>query len=169
MSLFTNKTKGAEFSQDGKYRYKLWRIWDESKPKVMCIGLNPSTADADKDDATIRILKKMLSKLGYGGFYMMNCYPFVTSKPKLLQHNPASDEWNENMLTVTAYLCSHVIFAWGGFSLVKESGKEKRLLDMFPNALCFDKSKTGAPIHPLAMQKRNGRNPDNPELKFYNS
>lgn len=161
--------KGAEFSECGKYRYKLWRIWDESKPMAMCIGLNPSTANANKDDATISILKRMLPILGYGGFYMMNCWAFITSKPELLQHNPMSDEWNNNMLTVTASMCTEVIFAYGSFKIIKQKGRDKELMEMFPNAKCFAKSKDGSPIHPLAMQERNGRNPNKPELiKFSN-
>lgn len=43
-------TSGAEFSKCGKYRYKLWRIWDNTKPLAMCIGLNPSTANAYDND-----------------------------------------------------------------------------------------------------------------------
>jgi hypothetical protein len=37
-----------------KYRYTLTRVWDETKDKVMFIGLNPSTADEIEDDPTIR-------------------------------------------------------------------------------------------------------------------
>lgn len=167
MSLFESG-KGAEFSDCGKYRYKLWRIWDDSLPKVMCIGLNPSTANEDKDDATISILKRMLPILGYGGFYMMNCWAFITSDPKLLQVNPMSDEWNNNLLTVTAASCADVIFAYGGFKIIKQTGRDKELMEMFPNAKCFAKSKDGSPIHPLAMQERNGRNPNKPELILFN-
>lgn len=65
-NLFNNNS-GAEFSKCGKYRYKLWRIWDESLPKVMCIGLNPSSTNVIKPDPTITNLIKMLKKLGYGG------------------------------------------------------------------------------------------------------
>lgn len=163
-TLIKNETKGADFSGDGQYRYRLWRIWDEEKPRAMCIGLNPSTANGEKNDATISILIRMLDILGYGGFYMMNCFPYITSNPKLLKHNPVSDEWNDNVLTVTASLCSDVIFAWGGFKVIKDTGRDKQLIDMFPNAKCFGKSKDGSPIHPLAMQERNGRNPNKPEL-----
>lgn len=158
---------GAEFSECGKYRYRLWRIWDESKPKAMCIGLNPSTANADKDDATISILKRMLPILGYGGFYMMNCWAFITSDPKKLMINPMSDEWNNNILTVTAASCVDVIFAYGSFKIIKQKGRDRELIKMFPNAKCFAKSKDGSPIHPLAMQERNGRNPNKPELIPY--
>ena len=71
MNLFDNNS-GAEFSKCGKYRYKLWRIWNTELKLAMCIGLNPSTANANKNDQTISYLIKMLSILGYGGFYMMN-------------------------------------------------------------------------------------------------
>jgi hypothetical protein len=166
--IFTNQHKGADFSECGNYRYRLWRIWDEQKPKAMCIGLNPSTANGEKNDATISILIRMLDILGFGGFYMMNCFPYITSNPKLLKRNPASDSWNNDLLTVTAFMCSDIIFSWGGFKVIKETGRDKELIEMFPNAKCFAKSKDGSPIHPLAMQERNGRNPNKPELILYN-
>lgn len=157
---------GADFSEDGKYRYRLWRIWDKSKPLVLCIGLNPSTANATKPDPTITNLIKMLNILGYGGFYMMNCYPFITSKPELLQHNPVSEEWNNNLLSVTAWLCKDVIFAWGNFKIVAAMGKDKELMAMFPNALCFGKTLSGNPVHPLAMMYAGKTS--NPELTEFN-
>lgn len=165
-NLFDNNS-GAEFSNDGKYRYKLWRIWDDSLPKAMCIGLNPSTANANKNDQTIRYLIKMLTKLGYGGFYMTNCFSFITSKPELLQRNPMSDEWNDNTLTIVASKCQDVIFSWGAFKIIKETGRDRELIEMFPRAKCFGKNKDGTPFHPLAMMPRNGRDPNNPKLFIY--
>lgn len=38
--------KSAEISPDGLYRYSLERTWDEDKPTVLFVCLNPSTADA---------------------------------------------------------------------------------------------------------------------------
>lgn len=158
---------GADFSENMAFRYRLWRIWDATKPKAMCIGLNPSTANGSKNDATISILIRMLTKLGYGGFYMMNCFPYITSNPKLLMHSPENNEMNNNALISTSALCDVVIFAWGGFDVIKKLGRDKELIEMFPNAKCFDKSKDGSPIHPLAMQERNGRNPNEPKLINY--
>lgn len=143
--------KGAEFSGCGKYRYKLWRIWNNDLPKAMCIGLNPSTANADKNDATINNLIGILTKLGYGGFYMMNCFAYITSKPKPLKFNPLSDDWNNNMITVTASECTDIIFSWGTFKIIKEKGRDKELIEMFPNAKCFGINKDGSPFHPRAL------------------
>ena len=166
-SLTLEQNSGADFSNDKTHRFSLWRTWDLEKPKAMCIGLNPSNANAGRNDPTIRILIKMLMKLGYGGFYMMNCWTFVASKPELLQHNEISDKRNDYLITVTASKCKDVIFAWGDFKVIKEKGRDKELIEMFPNAKCFGKSKSGSPLHPLAMSQRNGRDPNNPVLTNY--
>lgn len=149
--LFGNEIKdnnGANFSEDGKYRYSLWRIWDNSLPLVMFIGLNPSTANQIDNDPTINCVIKFCKQWGYGGVYMMNCWAYVTSDPKLLKSNPMSDEWNNNTLTITASKCKDVVFAWGKFEVIKASGRDKELIEMFPHALCIGQ-KGGHPFHPL--------------------
>jgi hypothetical protein len=165
MSILFETGKGADFSNDGKYRYRLWRIWDSGKPKAMCIGLNPSTANDEKNDNTINILIRVLTHLGFGGFYMMNCWAFITSKPELLQHNPMSDEWNNNMLTVTASKCAEVIFCWGSFAVIAEKGRDRDLIEMFPNAKCFGHNANGSPYHPRALSYKGILN--NPQLIIF--
>jgi len=165
--LFDTNTDshGALFSECRQYRYKLWRIWDDSLPKVMCIGLNPSTANAERNDNTINVLIRVLKQLGYGGFYMMNCWAYITSKPELLQINPMSEEWNNNMITITASKCETVIFAWGNFEIIREKGRDKELIGMFPNAKCFGKNANGTPWHPRALSYKGLLN--NPQLIDY--
>lgn len=46
--------KNADISECQNYRYSLERVWDQNKPIIGFIGLNPSTADSTEDDATIR-------------------------------------------------------------------------------------------------------------------
>ena len=161
----THALASAEFSECGKYRYKLWRIWDESKPKAMCIGLNPSTANATKNDTTISYLIKMLSILGYGGFYMTNLFAIISSKPSVLLtcENPLGE--NDSKLNEVAVLCKDVIVCWGMFKEATE--RIKNVLPRFPNALCFGLNANGTPFHPLAMMPRNGRDPNNPSLIKY--
>jgi hypothetical protein len=98
---------------------------------------------------------------------MMNCWPFITSKPELLQTNPLTDEYNHNMITITARDCHEVIFAWGSFKVIRETGRDKELEEMFPDAKCFGKSKNGSPWHPLALMY-NGT-VKNPKLELYNT
>ena len=162
MNLFDNNS-GAEFSPCGKYRYKLWRIWDEALPKVMCIGLNPSTANSTKPDPTITNLTKMLRKLGYGGFYMMNLFAWISSKPEdLLTCENALGE-NENKLKEVEAICDDVIVCWGNF---KQADKRiASVLPNYPNAKCFGITQSGKPFHPLAMMYMGLT--DKPELFLY--
>jgi hypothetical protein len=158
---------GAEFSPCGNYRYKLWRIWDENKPLAMCIGLNPSTANGTKNDQTISYLIKMLTILGYGGFYMTNLFAIISSKPEILLTHPDPVGENDYKLMEVKSFCRDVIVCWGGFKQAEE--RIKVVLPKFPNSLCFGVSANGKPFHPLAMMPRNGRDPNNPSLTFYNA
>lgn len=140
---------GADFSSDRKYRYSLWRIWDPSKPLVMFIGLNPSTANETDPDPTIESVIRISKHNGYGGFYMMNCWAYIATKPENLKINPTSDKWNNDMLTVTAGKCKDVVFAWGNFKIVMNHGKDKEFKEMFPTAKTIGLNKNGSPKHPL--------------------
>lgn len=148
-TLFQIDAKGAEFSECGKYRYKLWRLWDEDKPLAMCIGLNPSTANAVKTDPTITNLTTMLRNLGFGGFYMMNLFALISSKPEaMLTHADPLGE-NEDKIKEVEALCSEVIVCWGAFK--QASDRIQEVLPNYPKAKCFGVNKDGTPFHPLAM------------------
>lgn len=150
LDLFHNPDlAGADFSHDRKYRFRLWRIWDPEKPLVMFIGLNPSKADESKLDPTIESVIRISRTNGYGGFYMLNCWAFVSTDPKGLQHNPVSDRWNDDVLTTTAAKCKDVVFAWGNFQVVTDTGRNRELIEMFPRAKCIGLNKNGSPKHPL--------------------
>ena len=138
---------GAEFSSCRNYRYALWRIWDRDKPKIMFIGLNPSTANELTDDPTIRRVKTMAKNWGYGGVYMANLFAFVTPYPdelaKCLDPIGENDLW----LHKIAMQCSETIFAWGSFKEAQE--RAKKVIQMFPNAKALHINKNGSPKHPL--------------------
>jgi hypothetical protein len=148
MDLFGNDN-GAIFSDDRKYRYAIWRIWDKEKPLVMFIGLNPSKANESESDNTITKVKKIASHNGFGGFYMMNCWAYISTDPKLLMHSPLSDEWNNNMLTAISAKCKEVVFAWGNFKIIRDKGRDLELIKMFPNAKALHINNNGSPKHPL--------------------
>lgn len=164
MNLFEDNSQGAEFSPCGKYRYKLWRIWDETKPKAMCIGLNPSTANETKPDPTITNLIKMLKILEYGGFYMTNLFAWISSKPTDLLICPDPMGNNKNILKEVKQICDDVIVCWGNFKESVERSEE--VLQQHPNALCFGVNKNGTPMHPLSMMYQGKTN--NPKLLKYN-
>ena len=144
-----NIISDAIFSLSKEYRYALWRIWDDSKPLVMFIGLNPSTANATEDDPTIKSVCRIAKNNGYGGIYMMNCFPYISSNPDGIKRNPMSEEYNNNMLIVMSSKCKDVVFAWGNFDIVRKTCKDIELSTMFPNAKALHINKNGSPKHPL--------------------
>lgn len=158
---------GAEFSPCGKYRYKLWRVWDDCLPKAMCIGLNPSNADAKKNDPTINNLKRVLVKLGYGGFYMMNLFALITPYPDHLffddDIDPVGD--NDQKYKEAEIWCNDVIFCWGAFKQAKARAAE--VAARYTKAKCFGRTKDGSPMHPLAMMYAGTVN--SPKIEMYDS
>lgn len=142
-------TKAAIFSDCKKYRYVLTRIWDESKPKAMCVGLNPSTANAESDDPTINNLIRILSHLSFGGLYMTNLFALVTSDPEKLRECVDPVCGNDEVLKHTYENSNAIIFCWGAFPMA--AYRARKIAPMFPNALCFGKNKNGTPMHPLAL------------------
>ena len=138
----------AKFSKCRKYRYALWRTWDESKPYAMFIGLNPSTADETKDDPTIRRCIYFSKAWGYGGLCMTNLFSYRATKPDdmLTAQNPIGRENNKwiNFLAVDAGI---IIAAWGNNGSFL--GRSAETLAMLPNLYCFKLNKSGEPAHPL--------------------
>lgn len=147
-NLFDIKeSSGAEFSECGKYRYGLWRKWDDDKPRIMFIGLNPSTATGTMDDPTIRRVKRFAMDWEYGGVYMCNLFALISPYPSALKwvNDPIAD--NDKWLAYFATMCKDVLFAWGSFPEAIERASE--VSAMFPDAVCLGFNKNGTPMHPL--------------------
>lgn len=139
-------TRAAIFSEDRTRRYLLIRIWDSSKPQLMFIGLNPSTANEIKDDATIRKVIKIASNNGYGGVYMCNLFSQVTAYPKELIVTTMEPE-NDLLILEYAKKSSKILFAWGNFKEAK--GRSEAIKKLIPVGYCLVKNKNGSPKHPL--------------------
>lgn len=157
--------KGAFFSEDGKYRYHLFRIWEEHGKIACCIGLNPSTASGEDDDPTITRLIGTLKALGYGGLRMCNLFGFISSKPEALNTCPDPIKENDKYLAAAVLTSNEVIFCWGGFRQAKY--RVRKMIELFPDALCFGKNADGSPWHPLAMMYIKGFTYDKATLQKF--
>ena len=140
--------KHAIISQDEKYRYQLSRIWDEEKPKILFIMLNPSTADADVDDPTIRRVVNFAKSWGYGGVFVGNLYAFRSTDPKGLRHtdDPIGEDNIQHIQNLLG-LVEKVIYAWGN-----NQREPDWLCDLVDSPYCIDVSKKGIPKHPLYLK-----------------
>lgn len=144
--LFGEKYADALFSPCQKHRIWLNRVWDRSKPMVLFIGLNPSTANAHKPDNTITKVKKIANYNGFGGFYMMNLFTFISTDPDKLDIKNGNINLADRYLRHIATKCEAVVFAWGAF---KVHGRDAEVRSMFPNAFALHINDDGSPKHPL--------------------
>jgi len=138
---------GAIFSECRQYRYVLWRIWDEQKPMLMLIGLNPSKASDVDNDNTICKVCKVGRFNNYGGIYMLNLFAWITQYPQDLKRVADPSGHNGDYLNMYASKSKDVVFCWGNFKVAVE--KAKQVTSMFNNALCFHHNRNGSPKHPL--------------------
>jgi len=149
-TLFIQSGSGAIFSEDARYRYLLWRIWDETKPPVLFIGVNPSTADGEKKDPTLGRMIGFAKDIGFGGIYVANLYAIVSKIPEIIRKidDPIGPE-NDTFLKQKASEGIAVIFCWGSFPWI--SDRANRVQEMFSDPYCLGCNSDGSPKHPLYL------------------
>lgn len=149
--------KGAIFSKDKKYRYKLWRVWDNSKPIVGFIGLNPSLADAEIDDPTIIKLITLSTNWGYGGFYISNLFAYISTDPNELINvaDPIGVE-NDKYLHELTDSCDKTVLIWGNSGTLLKRNLEVLKFLNHNDTYCVGLTKYGNPIHPLYQKGDSG-------------
>ena len=152
LTLFPLIKSDATFSDDRIHRYTLWRIWDTDLPKVLFIGLNPSTATETKNDPTIRRCMGYAKDWGYGGYIMGNIFAYRSTDPTNLRKTndpigPKNDYWLQK-LNEEADLS---IAAWGTHGKFMNRGEQ--VLDLIPDLKCLRITKDGFPSHPLYLPK----------------
>lgn len=144
--------KSAILSADRKYRYVLTRIWDEKKPTVVFIGLNPSTADEEVDDETIRKCIGYAKRWGYGKLIMVNLFAFRSTDPSMLKRvEDPVDPDNDSYIQKCVSESNLVIACWGNHG--KLLNRDKALMGSLPNLVCLKRNKNGTPHHPLYLSK----------------
>ena len=143
---------GAEISECEKYRYALWRVWEEYATTVVFIGLNPSTADATLDDPTIRRCVGFAKKWGFGGIYMLNLFAYRATNPKelLSVDDPVGPKNND---TLNDYHTGLTIACWGNHGTLKNRNTEVIKLLGANTIHCLGITKGGHPKHPLYLPK----------------
>jgi len=136
----------AKISDDGVYRYQFVDIQDKTKPKILVIMLNPSTADEVKDDDTICKLRNKVAAWGYGGMYVGNLYAYRTPYPKVLKtvsdpEGPENRKYIRDMIDSGSF--ERVVYAWGN-----EEKEPQWLRELVREPYCIALSKKGIPRHP---------------------
>ncbi len=138
----------AVISPCGRYRYRLTRTWDHSAPPLAWIMLNPSTADAEIDDPTIRRCVKFARREGCGGIEVLNLFALRATNPTELWRvtypiGPDNDQWIREVL----HPHHRVVAAWGkrGKYLGRDCAVLRNLRESGIRVVCLGDK----PTHPL--------------------
>lgn len=141
----------AALSNSEEYRYTLGRVWDPKGPRVLFVMLNPSTADAEKDDATVRRCIAFAKSWGYGSLEVGNLFAFRARFPKDLRaaQRPIGID-NASALQVMQSRAALTILAWGNHGEFHDQGnKVGRELSLRGKVATLGITKRGQPRHPL--------------------
>jgi len=143
----------AHFSRCRSFRYALWREWNAGEPKVLMIGLNPSTADATRNDPTIRRCIGFARDWGFGGLWVLNLFAYRATHPSDLKVagdpvGPRNDKWLRDVARKTA----RAVAVWGNDGAFM--GRSTRVRDMLGDRLEVIRLNAGGePAHPLYLPK----------------
>lgn len=157
MSLLENNGRGALVSDCERYRYRLWRIWDDLAPLMVWIMLNPSTADAAQDDPTIRKCIGFARAHHHGGIIVVNLFAHRSPSPKDLYDSPycVGLENDEHIQwAVRSPILATVVGGWGTQAkwFIQRRAEKVRLAVQSQRRLhCFGKTVDGSPRHPLYL------------------
>jgi hypothetical protein len=147
--------RDAVISDCGKYRYLLRRTWDHIKPRCLYVMLNPSTADAEIDDATIRSCIRLAKWLDYGSCEVVNLFAFRATDPKdlAIAVDPVGPN-NDASIERAIQRCDMIICAWGAHEMANRRAPDvsNTLRSYRPAIFCLGKTKSGAPKHPLYIK-----------------
>lgn len=158
----------ADFPYPG-IRRRLSRDWSPG-PRALVIGCNPSEANALVDDPTVRWLIAWFHLFGFGGFDLMNLYPFVTSSPaecRRISDQGYLGDWatrdalhfiNQPALVAAAKRATQVFVCWGAIAWdrdwIEHVVEEIQTgLTPWPDLWCWGKNADGSPKHPMARGK----------------
>lgn len=137
---------------DGPYRYPLWREWDPDRPRLLWVLLNPSTADAHREDPTLRRCLAFSQTWSFGSLEIVNLYAWRSSTPQALANveNPVGD-LNDRHIQEAAQRSSTVVAAWGAYKAL--DGRDRAVMALLTSPLwCLGTSRDGHPRHPLYIK-----------------
>jgi hypothetical protein len=149
-----NTVTGAIFSDDRVYRYSLWRKWsllDRNSRSLIFIGLNPSTANENKDDPTIRRCVGFAKREGFGGMVMLNLFAYISTNPDdmTLQFDSIGPDNDQTIKSFDG--CGNKFVAcWGHWDFAERIVTVMRMITQ--PIYCLGVTQKGSPRHPLYLK-----------------
>ena len=159
----------AAFGHDRRFRLRLGREGDHSRPRVCFVMLNPSSADEHNDDPTITRCMSFARRWGGGALLVANLWAYRATEPRELEtwldSLDGHEDWHSHdEAIVSAARMSHlVVAAWGAHRLVRRVHprrggltREQHVSSLLAKHLrlveCLGLTKGGHPRHPLYVR-----------------
>ena len=157
----------ALISPNGRFRY--WLTRGTPGRRVCFVMLNPSTADAEQDDPTIRRCLGFMESWGFSELLVLNLYGFRATDPKDLKanHYPPGpdngDHWRELLPTAGLVVC-----AWGVNAQQHQVDYFRRVAARLEIPLyCLGVTADEQPRHPLYLKADSLPEPWRPSCALY--
>lgn len=157
VSMFeTEAGNRATVSACGLYRYQLWRCWGDGKTACFVL-LNPSVADADNDDPTIRRCIGFAKRERCSRLCVVNLFAGRATDPRDMQQmaDPIGPRNDLSILEATiAEPAPLVIAAWGAGGAYR--GRAQQIVTALAftgvEVMCLGVTKDGQPRHLLYVK-----------------
>jgi len=148
-------TGGAVFTGDRVHRFILWRLWDASRGIIAFVGLNPSIADAERADPTVRRCIRYALDGGFGGMIMLNFYSLVSTDPTALKKRAfqglAIDHpLNVQVIRSWSRFAALTVCSWG--ANIPKAASEEMIRENITRPHYLKLTKNGIPSHPLYLK-----------------
>lgn len=151
---------GAVISECGQYRYRLERELASTGPVYAFFGVNPSTADATVNDATVKKWIGFSKRWGVSRFIVGNAFPLRSTDVRglaMAPHNLEAERDNLRHILQMADEADVLVPCWGDRKKVPPS-MHKGLDDLMVALVGTGKpvmhlgvTKGGDPRHPLML------------------
>jgi len=152
-----------------EYRYILGT---KGKNPLICIGINPSTAEPDHLDNTLASVQRIALHNGFDSFIMFNVYAQRATDPDHMEKklNPFLHEENMKAFEYVLSSCENTPTVWAAWGTIieKRSYLSSCVLDMIKIGKEYGarwvtvgqrSKKAGHPHHPLYLKKDSGIDP----------
>lgn len=148
--------KGAFVSECEQYRYWLTREWNEGGNLLAFVMLNPSTADAELDDPTIRRCVGFAKREGRNGIVVVNLYAGRATQPDDLfkMKDPEGPNNLNQWMSWLRHERTKVVCAWGADTRAHSQARKFRRFAAEHNLHLWHLglTKDGSPRHPLYLR-----------------
>ena len=147
--------RGAHFSPCRRWRYRLWIEWNQDRPVMLWLLLNPSTADEIANDPTVERCQRRAHASGFGSVGIANIFAWRSTDPAglLATEDPVGPE-NDAAIIDMATRADLIVCGWGKHGsllgrgpAVEEMLRSRRAIRHKLHALKLNAD--GSPRHPL--------------------